>query len=1429
MTMSASPGPSPWDNDRNLLFGVLALQAGLLDAGQFVEACSSWAGRKDVPLADLVIERGWLSNEDRAHVEYLLNRALRKHGGDARRSLADIAGENVRDALRSVDDAAVQQTMTHLPPAPSYVLVTTMDTNLGQRSRYTLTRIHGEGGLGRVYVAHDQDLNRDVALKELRPEKAQHPETWRRFFREAQLTGQLEHPNIVPVYEVGRREEDGQPFYTMRLVRGRTLREALREFHQRRREGRTDPLEWPKLLNNFVSICNAVGYAHSRGVVHRDLKPENVMLGGHGEVIVLDWGLAKVVGQRDQALPAVALTEEAQADETIAGRMLGTPAYAAPEQAEGRLDLIDARTDVYGLGAILFEILTDKPPHSAEDTGALLRQIVSAATPSARRVDATVAPALDAICAKAMARDRADRYSRPEDLARDVERWLADEPVTAHREPISTRLWRRARRHKTLVTSSALLLITGLLFVSVLAVLLEGARERTDRARAEAEANFKEAEEQRARADRNFRQARQAVDDYFTRISENKLLGLPHLEPLRKELLDKAREYYQRFAEEAAHDPKVQADHATAVFRVATIIELTGSKEEARSNYDKAIKLYQTVLAGESTSPERDRWRNYLGVCSSDYGLVLMEDGSMDEAARLFEQSRAVFEPLVAEKPAEVRYRGGLAKCYLNTALWHYRVGAIDEADRHYTLCRKLQEEIVHHNPALSEYQADLALTIMNQGSLCLENGKPEKALELYGTVKMMVEPLVRDHAEAIYYKRLLGAIQHNVGMLHRLLSRFDRALAAYEEARRIRGQLAEEHPSVTDYQNDLGETLNNIGELQLARRHKTEAFATLKQAGEHFEKVAMGSTANAKYRSALSLARNNLGVVLQQTEKHAEALAEHQQALALREELARKNPQVTDYQAHLADTYSNLANTLRSQDKKEEALTYYQKSCAAYEPLVARQPTTTKYRTNLALAYTNMGYLHEEAERFEEALAALQKSLVIREALLAANPYVPRFQADVAQSHFYIAKVLTRLGFPRYRSIFCGTLAGAPSSPFTTLACLCLPPDDTEYHFSAEAIETFGKVIDMQARLIQANQLGIETPAAVAELLASGTGSTLGTLITLEKEINRLPVIDYRADLGRTYIQLANVYRDGKELFKAFEWNKKAVEAWTQVAQEAPAEDEFRSNLAVSQSNFGMTLQDLRLSLAAQSAHSKGRELREKLVEANPDNKDYRRDLAESYNSLGIATLSLRRRNEAFDWFRKAEAGFQYLVDKYPDNARYRSDFARAILNEGITFIEMGQPDKAIPYLQRSLPIQRQSMDQKPGRYRFRELVGKTYGQLAVAYAALNNEAEAKAALDERRRLWTLQADGIFDMVIDLAKCVTVVGNSKDKLTAAEEAAKSRYADRAMATLREAIAAGYQDRERLRTETKLAPLRERDDFNKLLDAWPQPDRGARP
>ena len=255
--------------------------------------------------------------------------------------------------------------------------------------RYTLTRVHAEGGLGKIWIAHDGDLNRDVALKEIKSTTVPSPESWRRFLKEAQITGQLEHPNIVPVYELARRKEDDQPFYTMRFLRGQTLRHAIAEFHRRRAGKPAHRLELQRqLLEPFVKVCEAVGYAHSRGVIHRDLKPENVVLGGHGEVIVLDWGLAKIVGQADEAgatarEPGISVSAEAETKQTVGP--VGTPAYMAPEQVAADNPLIDTRTDIYGLGAILFEILTASPPATASTVGEVFSKIQAGNLPKAAR------------------------------------------------------------------------------------------------------------------------------------------------------------------------------------------------------------------------------------------------------------------------------------------------------------------------------------------------------------------------------------------------------------------------------------------------------------------------------------------------------------------------------------------------------------------------------------------------------------------------------------------------------------------------------------------------------------------------------------------------------------------------------------------------------------------------------------------------------------------------------------------------------------------------------------------------------------------------------------------------------------------------------------------------------------------------------------
>jgi PAS domain S-box-containing protein len=412
------------DTDRNLLFGVLALQADLIDVPQFIEACLLWTTRKNEPLANLLLERGWIEPADKAHVEYLLERKLHKHGGNAHASIANIP-DNIKRSLAALEDDDIQRSLIG-GPQPSEAQLATIDHIPAQTERYCRLRLHATGGIGRVWLAHDSDLGRDVALKELRPERAEHAEYGARFLQEARITGQLEHPGIIPVYELVHARDGQQPFYTMRFVKGRTLSEAARAYHDKRLAGQADALELPTLLNAFVTVCNSVAYAHSRGVIHRDLKGHNVILGDFGEVVVLDWGLAKLVGCPErEAAGATIVLDEAGADSghTAQGQALGTPAYMAPEQSAGRLERIDRRTDVYGLGAILYEILTGAPPFTGHNTEEVLRKVREEEPVSPRQLWPEVPPALEALCLRALAKQPEDRPAAAAELAQEVQGW----------------------------------------------------------------------------------------------------------------------------------------------------------------------------------------------------------------------------------------------------------------------------------------------------------------------------------------------------------------------------------------------------------------------------------------------------------------------------------------------------------------------------------------------------------------------------------------------------------------------------------------------------------------------------------------------------------------------------------------------------------------------------------------------------------------------------------------------------------------------------------------------------------------------------------------------------------------------------------------------------------------------------------------------
>jgi PAS domain S-box-containing protein len=412
------------DRDRSLLFAALALQTGMIDAEQFFAACWVCTEQPDKALDKVLTERGWIQTADRPHLEYLVKRYLHEHNNDAKAAMTHLLMAAKR-SLAGLERLAPVGTIAFSLSALDSSQEGGGDTAMAAGTRYAFESIHAAGGMGRVWRARDRQLDREVAIKELRPEAAGNSKTTARFVREARLTGQLEHPGIVPVYELTTRPGSNEPFYTMRFVGGGTLTAAIRSYHAKRRSGQAGPLELVALLTAFVAVCNTIAYAHSRRVLHRDLKGDNVILGDFGEVIVLDWGLAKRMDQPDEEEPDISWAAQQSQDAglTVQGEIIGTPAYMAPEQAEGRLEQIDERTDVYGLGAMLYEILTGQPPFVGANTLEVLKNAMRGQPASPRELWADVPPALEEICLKAMARAPADRYARADEIAHTIQQW----------------------------------------------------------------------------------------------------------------------------------------------------------------------------------------------------------------------------------------------------------------------------------------------------------------------------------------------------------------------------------------------------------------------------------------------------------------------------------------------------------------------------------------------------------------------------------------------------------------------------------------------------------------------------------------------------------------------------------------------------------------------------------------------------------------------------------------------------------------------------------------------------------------------------------------------------------------------------------------------------------------------------------------------
>jgi serine/threonine-protein kinase len=744
-------------------------------------------------------------------------------------------------------------------------------------------------------------------------------------------------------------------------------------------------IEFRQLLGRFLDVCDALDYAHSRGVLHRDLKPANIMLGRYGETLVVDWGLAKVIGKVD-VLPAaddgdlepdLAGGTGARSGETEPGTTIGTPAYMSPEQARGALDELGPASDVYSLGATLYELLTGQVAFPVEKVRAVLDKVVKGEFPPPRAVLRSVPAPLEAICLKAMAGAPEDRYESVRALARDLEHWLADEPVTAYPERRLERLGRWLRQHRTWTYAAVAAMAALSVAATVGVVVVEGARRREAAVRKEAETNFT--------------MAQNAVDDYLTSVSENTLLkeqDSVDLRSLRQQLLVKGLQYYQRFVAQRSEDPRLRQELANAYSRVAEVTRDIGTRRQALEAFRSARSIWEQLVAADPSAPEPQA---QLAFCLLAIGRLQADSDESQPAMDSLERARVILEPLVGRFPTVASYQAGLAECYTAIGMIRGRLGSPERGLDMLERAKAIQERLIRQYTGRAEYERKLAEIINALGITYFRRLDYPKALQSYQQVRDICQSLVdrvTDGPKPIRLLDLLAISYYNIGTIQHQEGHLEAALRSFESSLRYRTALVEAHPSVTDYQEFLGKNLGEIAFYQHTAHQDPKAFASIRRSIDVLTKLVREQPDQPRYRSDLGRSHNILGYLFDAARENQAAIPEFERAVEEQERAVTASPDVVEYKVELSNHLENLGEQYADLGQVADALPHYRRAVEIRRDLHRTHPGSRQYAIDLAeVLLSKVGQVQRHAGDSAAALESFDEARRTLEPVASAAP----------------------------------------------------------------------------------------------------------------------------------------------------------------------------------------------------------------------------------------------------------------------------------------------------------------------------------------------------------------------------------------------------------------------------------------------------------
>jgi eukaryotic-like serine/threonine-protein kinase len=996
--------------DSNFLFGLLALQTGMIDQAALIAAFHAWTQDKARSIAEILLGQGVIDAGDREALEALAAKHVMRHGGDVEKSLAAVpVPRSIVTELASIEttEATAGAFLSPLVDAPGVTVrgdgnpdanaAMSMGGAGGDGRRFRVLRPHARGGLGAVFVALDLELNREVALKQILDQHADNPTSRSRFVVEAQITGGLEHPGIVPVYGLGH-DGDGHPYYAMRFIRGDSLKEAIDRFHQRentqlasdvsgegqaggaRASAGSRDLELRKLLRRFLDVCNAIDYAHSRGVIHRDIKPANIIVGNHGETLVVDWGLAKPIGGVEPGTESVErlLTTSSMSGSvvTIPGSTLGTPAYMSPEQADGRLGRLGPWSDVYSLGATLYCLLTGRPPFEGDGIRAVLGAVQKGEFARPRKLDPSIDKALEAVCLKAMALKPEDRYGTPRALADDIEHWLADEPVKAYPERRFERLGRWLRQHRTWTYAAVASLIGITLAATVAATVIEGGRRREERARKEAETNFVMAQD--------------AVKDYLTSVSENMLLKQQDsvdLRSLRQELLNTALNYYKNFVNQRSNDPNLRQQLANAYFRVGQITQEIDSRVEAIEAFHSAQTIWEALAAAD---PENGEFPGHLTDCHLVIGEQKSALGDLQGALTSFNRALAIIEPLAARHRDLDPYQQRLSDCYSAIGIVQGRLRSGDQGLDNIEKARAIQQAFIARYPAEIKYRMRLAEIMNYLGFVYFQRLDYDNANRCFVEGQELCQSIldrVGAGPKPVNTLSFLALSHYNIATILMAKDEFDQALEALEKSREYRSELVAAHPSVTRFRESLGETYEVIAGIQHRAHQDDKAFASLRMSIDILDKLVQSHPEQARHHRSMGRSWNALGFFHDELRNNLQALPAFEKAVKEQEQAVALAPDDNEYKVLLGNHLENLGEQYVDLGQVDRGLPYYRQGIQIRRQLFTAHPDKRADLLDLTEGLSRLGNIQRHAGDATAARESFFDARSLLERAAAATP----------------------------------------------------------------------------------------------------------------------------------------------------------------------------------------------------------------------------------------------------------------------------------------------------------------------------------------------------------------------------------------------------------------------------------------------------------